>query len=136
MKIFDARELELMISGMPVIDLIDLRNNTEYINYTKDSQVIKWFWEVLESFDRSEKANFLQFVTGSSKVPIEGFKGLKGMGGNISRFQIHKVYNKELLPTAHTCLNQLELAEYDSKEIMDTKIRIALTFGKEGFGFL
>lgn len=91
-----------MISGMPVIDLIDLRNNTEYINYTKDSQVIKWFWEVLESFDRSEKANFLQFVTGSSKVPIEGFKSLKGMGGNISRFQIHKVYNKELLPTAHT----------------------------------
>jgi E3 ubiquitin-protein ligase HUWE1 len=102
LKIFDARELELMISGMPDIDLIDLRNNTEYINYTKDSQVIKWFWEVLESFDRSEKANFLQFVTGSSKVPIEGFKSLKGMGGNISRFQIHKVYNKELLPTAHT----------------------------------
>jgi len=97
-----------MISGLPCIDLKDLRNNTEYVNYTKESQAIKWFWEILEAFDKNEKAAFLQFVTGSSKVPIEGFKSLKGMGGNISRFQIHKVYDKELLPTAHTCLNQLE----------------------------
>jgi len=46
LKVFDYRELELMISGMPVIDLKDLRNNTEYVNFTKDSQAIKWFWEI------------------------------------------------------------------------------------------
>lgn len=33
-SIFNEQELELMISGMPVIDLEDLRNNTEYHKYS------------------------------------------------------------------------------------------------------
>jgi len=58
-----------------------LKENTEYHNYSKDSNQIIWFWEVIESFDREQKANFVMFVTGTSKVPIEGFKALKGMSG-------------------------------------------------------
>ena len=39
-SIFNEQELELMISGMPVIDLEDLRNNTEYHKYSpSDLQV-------------------------------------------------------------------------------------------------
>ena len=38
--IFDSKELELLISGLPEIDIEDLKNNTEYHNYTKDSPVI------------------------------------------------------------------------------------------------
>lgn len=37
LKIFTADELELLISGMPEIDIDDLENNTEYVNYSKDS---------------------------------------------------------------------------------------------------
>ena len=33
-SIFDCRELELLISGMPDIDIEDLKANTEYFNYT------------------------------------------------------------------------------------------------------
>ena len=33
-SIFNEQELELMISGLPVIDLEDLRNNTEYHKYS------------------------------------------------------------------------------------------------------
>ena len=80
-KIFNAKELELLISGLPSIDIKDLKLNTFYNNYTKDSPVIKIFWEVISNFDESLKAGFLQFVTGTSKVPLEGFKFLKGMGG-------------------------------------------------------
>jgi E3 ubiquitin-protein ligase HUWE1 len=32
-SIFDAQELELLISGLPYIDIDDLRANTEYHNY-------------------------------------------------------------------------------------------------------
>jgi E3 ubiquitin-protein ligase HUWE1 len=35
----------------------------------------------METLDRTEKGNFLQFVTGSSKVPVEGFQSLQGMNG-------------------------------------------------------
>ena len=41
------------------------------------------------------------FVTGTSKVPLEGFKALKGMSGP-QKFQIHKCFEKDKLPTSHT----------------------------------
>lgn len=79
----------------------DLKENTEYRNYTKDSQIIQWFWDVVEGIDKSEKAALIQFVTGTSKVPIEGFKALKGING-CTKFSINKTYDSSKLPTSHT----------------------------------
>jgi len=49
-----------------------------------------FFWEALSEFDNSERAEFIQFVTGSSKVPVEGFKGLRGATG-LQKFTIAMV---------------------------------------------
>ena len=89
-KIFDFRELELLISGLPTVDIQDLKENVVYKNYSKQSKVIHWLWEVLEEFNNTEKAEFIQFVTGSSKVPVEGFKGLRGTNG-ISKVELVKL---------------------------------------------
>ena len=136
-SIFTYRELELVISGMPTIDIRDWKNNTIYENYTEESDVIKNFWEIIESFDNDERAEFLQFVTGSSKVPLEGFRALQGIGG-INKFKISKVFDKnyERLPTAHTCTNQLDLPEYPNKEILGERLRLAIKEGKNSFGFI
>lgn len=67
-SIFDAQELELLISGMPDVDIDDLRAHTEYHGYKSTDTQIEYFWNVLKSFNKEEKALFLQFVTGSSKV--------------------------------------------------------------------
>ena len=40
-----------------------------------------------------------------------------------------------MLPSAHTCFNQLDLPEYESEEIMKEKLLIAIREGSEGFGF-
>lgn len=76
-KIFDAGELQLLISGLQNIDIDDLRENTIYVGYTSHHKTIQLFWQALHEFDNSERAEFIQFVTGSSKVPVEGFKGLR-----------------------------------------------------------
>ena len=62
--IFDSKELELLISGLPTVNIFDLKENTEYSNYSSNTPVIVWLFEVLEEFDESERAEFLQFVTG------------------------------------------------------------------------
>jgi E3 ubiquitin-protein ligase HUWE1 len=135
-SIFGSKELELLISGLPEVDLEDLRNNTDYHNYTHESQVIIWLWEVLYEFSHEERAEFIQFVTGSSKVPLEGFKALPGLGGT-QKFQIHKSFTSDdRLPTAHTCMNQLDLPEYQTKEKLKNRLKIAISEGKEGFGFI
>lgn len=109
-SIFNEQELELLISGLPDIDVDDWKNNTEYTNYTPTSPQVQWFWRAVRSFDKEEKAKLLQFVTGTSKVPLNGFKELEGMNG-FSRFAIHRDYsNKEKLPSSHTCFNRKYLS--------------------------
>ena len=132
-SIFNYRELELVISGFPDIDVKDWKANTIYENYTEETPIIKYFWEIIESYDKNERAEFLQFVTGCSRVPLEGFKALQGMNG-INKFTISKLFDKnfERLPTAHTCFNKLDLPEYPSKEILKKRLEYAI---KEGKGF-
>lgn len=101
-KIFNEQELELLISGMPDIDIDDWKNNTEYQNYTSSSIQVQWFWRVVRSFSQEERAKLIQFVTGTSKVPLEGFANLQGSNG-IQKFQIHKDFGSVTrLPSAHT----------------------------------
>ncbi|XP_071733716.1 E3 ubiquitin-protein ligase UPL1-like [Rutidosis leptorrhynchoides] len=134
-SIFNDKELELLISGLPEIDLDDLKANAEYTGYTVGSIVIVWFWDVVKAFNKEDRARLLQFVTGTSKVPLEGFKALQGISGP-QRFQIHKAYGApERLPSAHTCFNQLDLPEYASKEQLQERLLLAIHEASEGFGF-
>ncbi|XP_073276047.1 E3 ubiquitin-protein ligase UPL2-like [Primulina huaijiensis] len=134
-SIFNDKELELLISGLPDIDLDDLRANTEYTGYTAASPAIQWFWEVVQGFSKEDKARLLQFVTGTSKVPLEGFSALQGISGS-QKFQIHKAYGTpDHLPSAHTCFNQLDLPEYPSKRRLEDRLLLAIHEANEGFGF-
>ncbi|KAM0703801.1 hypothetical protein Q7P35_009740 [Cladosporium inversicolor] len=134
-SIFNEQELELLISGLPDIDVDDWKNTTEYHNYQSTSPQIQWFWRAVKSFDEEERAKLLQFVTGTSKVPLNGFKELEGMNG-FAKFNIHRDYSsKDKLPTSHTCFNQLDLPEYESYEILRQQLYTAVTAGNEYFGF-
>ena len=133
-SIFDHGEIELLISGLPTIDIDDMRANTQYTNYTENTMVIQWFWEIMNEFTNQEKAEFLQFVTGSSKVPIEGFSALQGMRGP-QKFQIQRATDKDYnrLPISHTCFNQLDLPEYPNKDLLRERLLYAINEGKGSF---
>jgi E3 ubiquitin-protein ligase HUWE1 len=110
-SIFSEQELELLISGLPDINVDDWKNNTEYHNYTAASPQIQWFWRAVRTFEKEEQAKLLQFVTGTSKVPLNGFKELEGMNG-FSKFNIHRDYgSKDRLPSSHTCFNRKFLSD-------------------------
>ena len=59
-----AGELEIIIAGAPQIDLADMKKYVELNGYTKQSEQIKWLWEILEEFSQEELAAFLYFVSG------------------------------------------------------------------------
>uniref|UniRef100_A0A5F8GGW4 E3 ubiquitin-protein ligase HUWE1 n=1 Tax=Monodelphis domestica TaxID=13616 RepID=A0A5F8GGW4_MONDO len=133
-SIFTEQELELLISGLPTIDIDDLKSNTEYHKYQSNSIQIQWFWRALRSFDQADRAKFLQFVTGTSKVPLQGFAALEGMNG-IQKFQIHRDdRSTDRLPSAHTCFNQLDLPAYESYEKLRHMLLLAIQECSEGFG--
>jgi len=134
-SIFNEQELELLISGLPTVDIDDLRANTEYHKFQANSLQIQWFWRALRSFDQAERAKFLQFVTGTSKVPLQGFAALEGMNGT-QKFQIHRDdRSTDRLPSAHTCFNQLDLPVYETYDKLRHYMLKAIHECSEGFGF-
>lgn len=67
LSVFDFQELELLLHGLPHIDMDDWVENTIYSGDFAGSQnqrVTKWFWEVLREMEHEQKAKLLQFVTG------------------------------------------------------------------------
>ncbi|EDX17522.1 GD16957 [Drosophila simulans] len=134
-SVFDARELELVIAGTAEIDTNDWRLNTEYRSgYHDNHQVIVWFWQVIERFSNEQRLRLLQFVTGTSSIPYEGFSALRGSTGP-RRFCIEKWGKPNALPRAHTCFNRLDLPPYPTPELLYEKLLLAVeetnTFGIE-----
>jgi E3 ubiquitin ligase SMURF1/2 len=77
LKAFDERELELVIGGLGTIDLQDWKTNTRLKHCTIETQQVVWFWKIVGSYSEEMRARLLQFVTGSSRVPLQGFKALQ-----------------------------------------------------------
>ncbi|KAJ8482507.1 hypothetical protein ONZ45_g14927 [Pleurotus djamor] len=130
-NVFDERELELLIGGMSDIDIDDWNKFTDYRGYEKNDQVIEWFWQCLRSWPAERKVRLLQFTTGTSRLPVNGFKDLQGSDGP-RRFTIEKSGDPQGLPRSHTCFNRLDLPPYEDYQSLETKLLYAIE-ETEGF---
>uniref|UniRef100_A0A674P715 E3 ubiquitin-protein ligase n=1 Tax=Takifugu rubripes TaxID=31033 RepID=A0A674P715_TAKRU len=132
LKPFDHKELELIIGGLGKIDIADWKTNTRLKHCTSESNVVRWFWQAVEAFNEERRGRLLQFVTGSTRVPLQGFKALQGSAGP-RLFTIHLIdANTDNLPKAHTCFNRIDVPPYESYEKLYEKL---LTAVEETCGF-
>ncbi|XP_034942339.1 E3 ubiquitin-protein ligase NEDD4 isoform X2 [Chelonus insularis] len=131
-KIFDENELELLMCGIQHIDVKDWKKNTLYKgDYHANHITVQWFWRVVLSFNNEMRARLLQFVTGTSRVPMNGFKELYGSNGP-QLFTIEKWGTPENYPRAHTCFNRIDLPPYESYQQLRDKLIKAIE-GSQGF---
>ncbi|XP_051511958.1 E3 ubiquitin-protein ligase NEDD4-like isoform X2 [Myxocyprinus asiaticus] len=125
-KIFDENELELLMCGLGDVDVNDWRENTKYKNgYTPNHPAIIWFWKTVLLMDAEKRIRLLQFVTGTSRVPMNGFAELYGSNGP-QLFTIEQWGARDKLPRAHTCFNRLDLPPYESFEELREKLHMAI----------
>lgn len=133
-NVFDERELELLIGGISDIDVDDWMKHTDYRGYSENDEIIQWFWKCVRSWDSEQKSRLLQFTTGTSRIPVNGFKDLQGSDGP-RHFTIEKAGELEALPKSHTCFNRVDLPMYNSYESMVHKLTLAVEetvgFGQE-----
>ena len=91
LSVFEPHELEMMVNGPQFIDVKDWKQNTNYKGYKPNDQNIIWFWKVVEKFDQKQLANLLHYCTGSTRVPILGFRYLESNRNTINKFTLEKV---------------------------------------------
>lgn len=130
--VFDERELELLLIGLAEFDVQDWEKNTIYRTYTSRSKQVLWFWEVVREIANEKRARLLQFVTGSCRLPVGGFRELMGSNGP-QQFCIERLADASLLPRSHTCFNRLDLPAYKTKEELEKKLLLAIE-ETSGFG--
>lgn len=132
LKIFDENELELLMCGIQNIDVKDWKKNTLYKgDYYANHIIVQWFWRAVLSFSNEMRSRLLQFVTGTSRVPMNGFKELYGSNGP-QMFTIEKWGTPDNYPRAHTCFNRLDLPPYESYAQLKDKLVTAIE-GSQGF---
>ena len=87
--------------------------------------MVEWFWACLRSWPSERKACLLQFTTGTSQAPVNGFKDLQGSDGP-RRFTIEKSGDPSGLPRSHRCFNRLDLLPYEDYDSLERKLRFAI----------
>ncbi|KAJ0396226.1 hypothetical protein ATCC90586_009817 [Pythium insidiosum] len=141
LKLFDYQELELLMCGVPTIDVDDWRKHTDFKFFTEDLptelelQNIQWLWEVITEMKNEDRVRLLQFATGTSRVPAQGFKGLISSDGRVRQFNVAFTgENPDILfPKAHTCFNRLDLPIYSSKDQMSEYMKLIVEMDITGF---
>lgn len=122
LRVFDPSQLELLMCGLQVIDVSDWRAHTLYKGgYNPNHIVIHHFWQFVLSLSNEMRAKLVQFVTGTSRIPMSGFRELYGSTG-LQQFTIELWGNEGQLPRAHTCFNRLDLPPYSSYNLLKKKL--------------
>mmetsp|Transcript_9138 Transcript_9138/g.9921 ORF Transcript_9138/g.9921 Transcript_9138/m.9921 type:complete len:471 (-) Transcript_9138:580-1992(-) len=134
---FETEEFELLLCGVKEIDVTDWKTNTIYKGeYSGQSKCIQWFWEVLGEMTQDQRSKFLQFCTGSTRIPVEGFKLLSTNRGENVLFCVQSTTYDDAKPfiAAHTCFNRIDLPKYPSKEELARQMGLVVENDVTGFG--
>ena len=123
MSMLNWQEVEVRSAGEKIVDIKVLQSITEYSGCSASDNIIKMFWNVLESMTEEEKQKYLKFVWGRQRLPSDCSQ-LRNK--HKIEFMSHK--GDTALPIAHTCFFTIDLPNYTTEEIMKKRITTAMEF--------
>ena len=99
--------------------------HTKYRGYEMDDEVIQWFWKCIRSWPPERKSRLLQFATGTSRIPVNGFKGLQGSDGP-RYFTIHKSGDPSRRVKSYTRFNRIDIPPCEDYASLEQKLTLAV----------
>jgi len=125
LTLFTWQQLELLACGSADIDLEMLRAKTKYgVGVSPSQRHVRYLWQTLRRFSSENRALFLRFVWGRTRLPATPSEW-----GDV-RFTIHTRHTSSpdaAYPVAHTCFFSLELPAYSSLATCHEKLLYAIT---------
>lgn len=101
--------------------------------FNASSATIRSLIDVLSAFDQNQRREFLQFVTGSPRLPIGGFKNLTPHFTIVCKPHEAPLTADDYLPSVMTCVNYLKLPDYSTADVLRTKLLVAIREGSGSF---
>lgn len=101
--------------------------------FTMDSPTVKNLLQTMSELTPAQRRDFLQFTTGSPKLPIGGFKSLTPMFTVVCKPSEQPYTSDDYLPSVMTCVNYLKLPNYTSIDSMRRQLFTAIREGQGAF---
>ncbi|KAJ6108115.1 hypothetical protein N7523_009438 [Penicillium sp. IBT 18751x] len=101
--------------------------------FNMDSKSVRNLLQTMSELDNQQRRDFLQFVTGSPKLPIGGFKSLTPIFTVVCRPSEPPYTPDDYLPSVMTCVNYLKLPDYSSLEFLKERLSVAIKEGQGAF---
>jgi len=101
--------------------------------FNMDSKSVKNLLQVMSELAPAQRRDFLQFVTGSPKLPIGGFKSLTPMFTVVCKPSEPPYTSDDYLPSVMTCVNYLKLPDYSSQAVLKERLSVAIREGQGAF---
>ncbi|WRT67885.1 uncharacterized protein IL334_004859 [Kwoniella shivajii] len=101
--------------------------------YNLDSRAVQNLLEVMVGYDKEQRRQFLQFITGAPKLPIGGFKGLTPPFTVVRKPHEPPFKADDYLPSVMTCAQYLKMPDYSTKEVLASQIERAILDGGGSF---
>ncbi|KAF9361495.1 Ubiquitin fusion degradation protein 4 [Mortierella sp. AD094] len=101
--------------------------------FRSESRAFKNLLRVMSELNKEERRQFLQFITGSPKLPIGGFKNLHPPFTVVCKPFEAPLKADDYLPSVMTCANYLKMPDYSCKEVTLSKFKMAYEEGQGSF---
>ncbi|KAI9663593.1 MAG: Ubiquitin fusion degradation protein 4 [Trizodia sp. TS-e1964] len=101
--------------------------------FNLDSKSVRNLLQTMTELSLAERREFLQFVTGSPKLPIGGFKSLTPMFTVVCKPSEPPYTSDDYLPSVMTCVNYLKLPDYTDLDVMRKRMSVAIKEGQGAF---
>lgn len=137
LHVFYPEELEQLFCGSSDASQWDMKQLAECCRpdhgYTHNSRAVKFLLQILSEYTPAQQRSFLQFVTGSPRLPVGGFRSLTPALTIVRKTFEAGENPDDFLPSVMTCVNYLKLPDYSSIDIMRAKLEIAAREGQHSF---
>ena len=80
-----------------------------------------------------ERRDFLQFTTGSPRLPIGGWQAMRPVFTVVRKQCEPPLGADDYLPSVMTCANYLKLPDYSSKQVLQQRLLKSMREGKNCF---
>ncbi|KAL3465966.1 hypothetical protein BJX64DRAFT_284899 [Aspergillus heterothallicus] len=101
--------------------------------FNMDSRSVRNLLQTMSELDTQQRRDFLQFVTGSPKLPIGGFKSLTPIFTVVCRPSEPPYTPDDYLPSVMTCVNYLKLPDYSTLDVLRQRLAVAIKEGQGAF---
>jgi E3 ubiquitin-protein ligase TRIP12 len=137
LRMFAAEELESLLCGEQEEDWTYETLSSAVVaahGYTKTSSVFEQVLRAVAALNSDQRKLFLQFVTGTPRLPLGGFTGLSPPLTVVKKDpDLPEASPDDYLPSVMTCQNYLKVPAYSSFAVLQKQLLYACTEGHQSF---